>query len=397
LVQCSLDQVSALRTVRDIRTTLQHLPQELGQIYESILMRVSAADTPIVRKVLLWLSFTVLPVTLEELHSAIAIEHDCEELDEDSCLSSAEEIIAVCGSLITVSTNGPGHVRLAHLSVKDYLLSEDIRNGPATAFALNQTASYRELALDCLTYLSFRSFQSGPSTSKDEFAARLANYPFLRHATTSWTYYLRAAETPEKASIQHDEKILAFFSPSNHEAFMSWIQTLNAGSSSAGSSWSSYPKHATALYYAASFGLLHVCQHIIHQGADLNVPGSRYGGTALHGAVCRDQLAVIRALLEAGADVNKCDFDKVSPLHTASAEGYVDCVKLLLHYGANKDALDRGGEKPVDWARNAEQDDCRDVLDADLVEIAEPVAGADEAKMWTGWKGTYVPVWSSRV
>jgi hypothetical protein len=362
-------------------------------------VRVSAADVPIVRKVLLWLSFTVLPITLDELHSAIAIEQGVDELDEDSCLSSAQEIMAVCGSLITVSSATPGHVRLAHLSVKDYLLSDNIRNGPASSFALRKVSGNCELALDCFTYLSFRSFQGGPATSAEDFDARLADYPFLRHAATAWTYYLRATEVADEPTIQLDEKILAFFDSTNHGAFMSWVQTLNAGSSSNNSSWSSYPKHATSLYYASSFGLLHVTQHLIAQGVDLNVPGSRYGGTALHGAVCRNQLPIIRMLLAVGADVNMNDWDKVTPLHTAAAEGYLDCVKLLLQYGADNNALDRGGEKPVDWATNAEQDECRSILEAntnDTTETGVGPVGTDEmdAKLWSGWTGTYVPAWS---
>lgn len=349
---------------------------------------------PIVRKILLWLSFTMLPITLEELHSAIAIEHGREELDEDSCLSSAQEIMAVCGSLITVSTDGPSYVRLAHLSVKDYLLSDDIRIGPASSFALGPTSGNCELALDCFTYLSFSSFQGGPSASEEDFEERLANYPFLRHAATAWTYYLRSTEVSGEPTVQHDAKILAFFSPASHGAFMSWVQTLNAGSSSNNSSWSSYPKHATALYYAASFGLLHVTQHLIDQGADLDAPGSRYGGTALHGAVCRNQLPVIRALLEAGADVNKSDWDEVFPLHSAATEGYTDCVKVLLQYGANRHALDKGGEKPIDWAMNAEQNQCRDILAADEQEMLDFAAEKSEVQVWAGWKGTYVPPWS---
>lgn len=401
--------MSALRTVRDIRTALQHIPHELGQTYENILVRVSTADAAIVRKILLWLCFTMLPITLEELHSAIAIEHGLDELDEDSCLSSAQEIIAVCGCLITVSTNGPGHVRLAHMSVKDYLLSEGIRNGPASPFALGQLSGNCELALDCFTYLSYSSFRSGPSLSEEDFALRLKNYPFLRHAATAWTYYLRATEVPGESSIQLDDKILGFFSPETSGVFMSWVQVLNAGSSSGGSSWTSYPKHATTLYYAASFGLLDVTQHLIEAGVDLNTPASRYGGTALHGAVCRNHISIVRALLEAGANARQGDWDKVTPLHTAAVEGYVDCVRLLLQHGADRNALDKAGEKPIDWAMNGEQKECQVILEtkpgmleADVVGLwsgdlnvpGKIAANAVDVKVWAGWGGKYIPEWS---
>ncbi len=65
---------------------------------------------------------------------------------------------------------------------------------------------------------------------------------------------------------------------------MSWVQDLNADYSF---KYNLYPQHATSLYYAASFCLDHIVNALIENGAVLDAPGSRFGGTALHGAVLR--------------------------------------------------------------------------------------------------------------
>lgn len=346
MAQCTLDAISTLRTVRSIKLALKEPPQGLSQMYEAILAKVPAADVVPLRKILLWLSFSVMPMKLDELHSAVAIEQDLDELDEDACLSSPQDVLHMCGSLVDISDQG--HVRLAHLSVRDYLLSDEICQGRASAFALEQKSGNREMALDCFTYLSFRDFQSGPCETSTAFTARIDDHPFLRHASISWTYYLRKADL----DTQLDDRILGFFSEERRNVFMSWVQVLNAPSNF---KWDLYPAHATSLYYASSFGLDFIVQHLIDGGANLDAPGSRFGGTALHGAVLRYHTSVADMLLQAGASASRADFNSVTPLHTAAAHSHVDSIELLLARGASVTARDRGGETPMDWAIKAGQ------------------------------------------
>ncbi|OCL09903.1 hypothetical protein AOQ84DRAFT_246552, partial [Glonium stellatum] len=354
LVQCTLDSIAMLRTVRSIRVALQELPQGLNQVYENILTKVPKSDIEIVRRTLLWLAFAVLPVSLDELHSAIAIEHGQDELDTESCLYSSHDIFSVCGSLINVSDQG--HVRLAHLSVKDYLLSPEIRNSnSASAFALTISEGNQELTLNCLTYVSFREFHTGPSRSSEEYANRLARHPFLKHASTAWTYYFRASGS----SSQSTDLVLDFFSPHNHQAFMSWVQVLNANFNF---KWNVFPRHDTSLYYAASFGLTDIVITLIGRKPNLDAPGSRFGGTALHGAAIRYHTAAVEALLKAGANPNQADFNHITPLHSAAGNGNLEVIRILLDYNASKEVTDQGGETPLDWAVKAGHKECQDLL-----------------------------------
>ena len=94
------------------------------EAYKNSLLRISIGDIEFVRRILLWLAFAVLPRTLEELYKAIAVEQGMDEMDQDSFLNSPQAISSLCGSLVSLSQHD--HVRMAHLLVKDYVLSSDV-------------------------------------------------------------------------------------------------------------------------------------------------------------------------------------------------------------------------------------------------------------------------------
>ena len=58
----------------------------------------------------------------------------------------------------------------------------------------------------------------------------------------------------------------------------------------------------------------------------------------LHDAAWAGDVARIRRLLAAGADVNGFDSDQKAPLHLAAADGHVEAINTLIDAGANVDA-----------------------------------------------------------
>ncbi|GFR27575.1 ankyrin-3 [Trichonephila clavata] len=71
------------------------------------------------------------------------------------------------------------------------------------------------------------------------------------------------------------------------------------------------------------------------------------GYTALHSAVMKGHLDIVKILLEKGADV-KLTFDHSShPLHLAAVSGNVDIVKCLLQHGAAVNCVNNFGETPL--------------------------------------------------
>jgi hypothetical protein len=109
---------------------------------------------------------------LEELHDAIAIEPGEGALDDDSRLSSPQDILSLRGSLLNIS--GQSSVRLAYLSVKGYVLSSEIRkDDDLSFFAPDPERANHALAADCLTSLSFEGLDSGPHDIIDGYLQRL--------------------------------------------------------------------------------------------------------------------------------------------------------------------------------------------------------------------------------
>lgn len=136
----------------------------------------------------------------------------------------------------------------------------------------------------------------------------------------------------------------------------------------------------TALHLAAAEGNVEVCQFLLSKGANVNSL-DRSGYTPLecalaeeHGDVInylrenggiineerRDYLtksmldsassgnvAKLKQLLVAGANINDSDYDFRTPLHLAASEGQVEAVEFLLKNDADVNALDRFGNSPL--------------------------------------------------
>ncbi len=82
---------------------------------------------------------------------------------------------------------------------------------------------------------------------------------------------------------------------------------------------------------------------LLEAGADVNIPQVD-GMTALHWAVYHDDAETAGLLVRSGADVNAENRYGVPPLSVAARNGSTDIVTLLLDAGGNANASLRGGE-----------------------------------------------------
>jgi hypothetical protein len=356
-VQCQLDQIAKLKTMRDIREALNNLPEGLHETYENILGKVAPGCIDIVRQTLQWLVCDVSTMTLAELHECLAIEEGMDHIDEEAQLSSPMDIYDLCGSLIAITAEG--EVILAHLSVKDYLLSDAIKHGKASAFALSLPEVNAENSFKCLTYLSFKEFQTGPAPTADDFESRLLAHPFLEHASRWWATY---AKNTGYSSVELQNRVMSFFASSSRPQFMSWLQVIcsqvvlraqdlkRTAIKKQKRRFYYYPKHATSLYYAASFGIEHVVKGLLEEGAEIDGTGGRLGATAFHAAALRGHVKVMNILFQKGADPNKVDFINQTALQSAALVNNPEVIKYLLEHGANPLARDDRRKTPYDWA-----------------------------------------------
>src|SRR6266404_4513054 len=105
------------------------------------------------------------------------------------------------------------------------------------------------------------------------------------------------------------------------------------------------------LGFAAFFGHRAIVEFLLKNGADVSLSArNAQKVTALHGAVARRDVEIVKMLLEAGADPNARQERGFAPLHDAAANGNAALVELLLKHGALADAKTDDGKNPADMA-----------------------------------------------
>ena len=82
--------------------------------------------------------------------------------------------------------------------------------------------------------------------------------------------------------------------------------------------------------------------------------------TALHFAAASDHAPIAKDLIAAGAEVDAVDAMRMTPLHHAAGWGAMEASKVLLEGGANLTKKAKGGNTPLDEAReNGHKQVCR--------------------------------------
>lgn len=126
------------------------------------------------------------------------------------------------------------------------------------------------------------------------------------------------------------------------------------------------PLIAAASLHADKVGLLY-----IEKGADINYQGL-HGGTALHWAAWTGRDVLVDRLIKAGADIHLRSVKFNSTPLLWAVHGYkfgegknryrqVECVKLLVAAGADKNTPNEEGKKPIDFL-DAQDSALREIL-----------------------------------
>ena len=124
------------------------------------------------------------------------------------------------------------------------------------------------------------------------------------------------------------------------------LVTANSGAVNSFAADGFYP-----LGLAAFFGHRAIVEFLLKNGADVKTAArNAQKVTALHGAVARRDVEIVKMLLEAGADPNARQERGFVPLHDAAANGHAGLVDLLLKHGACADARADDGKTAGDMA-----------------------------------------------
>ena len=123
------------------------------------------------------------------------------------------------------------------------------------------------------------------------------------------------------------------------------------------------PDGFTPLGFAVFFSQPENVKALFDAGADVNLPSREsMKVTPLASAAAAKQTELARVLIAHGANVNARGATGHVPLHEAAANGNVELVKLLIDSGADRNAKTDDGKTPLDFAIEYKRDEVVDLL-----------------------------------
>jgi hypothetical protein len=154
-VACQLDELRELSAEGPIRKALGSLPVGLDATYDRALLRIHPEQRNRVANALMWLAFSVRPLTIDEFAEAFVLDRENMASLQKDRLFNAEDALQYLPSLIikmppTRKVKGPT-VRFSHFSVKEYITSERLLQGKNAARSLyfSETDAHIHIAHTC--------------------------------------------------------------------------------------------------------------------------------------------------------------------------------------------------------------------------------------------------------
>ncbi|KZP17116.1 hypothetical protein FIBSPDRAFT_894522 [Athelia psychrophila] len=304
-VAFQMEALSKCRTRRAVDDQLRNLPKDLESMYERALS--NSPHHQDLKQCLMWLAFSSYPLKPEELPDVVTVDLSSNgppSYDPDLRYFGTADMLITCSGVVTETEwrqDYPNEtiriIKLAHMSVKDYLVSDRIKAGAASYFSMNTMLSHSLITMACLAYLfHLRSFRSLNDSV-------LESFPLGPYAAKSWIKHMQLGGGEAEHLSQMTECI---FSLDDTRAITTWVR-LNDPDPDFYFERAKYQKTsadiASPLYYACISGLTSVAQKLLVHGADTNECGGRYG-YALQAGSMMGHNAIVRLLLEKGADVN---------------------------------------------------------------------------------------------
>lgn len=336
-------------TLPALRRALNSLPKTLDETYERILMNIDESYVSDVKKILQFLTFSPRPMNLAELVEVLAIDMEREEprFDVENRIPDPKDIISMCSTLVTV-TNFTGwrdpyitvqmweRPRLAHFSVKEYLLSDRIKSSKASMYSVDPISGNLFIAQTYLAYLLGPQFSDG-HCGFEGLKSRYRNWPLFRAAVLLFPTHISTADTHiDTTTTALIQKLFSTRHNPNGGNYAAWVGSLIPEADT------KTIINTPPLYYAASFGMTSIVKMLLSDmpKAEIDIKGGRTFATPLHVACFRQREKIVKLLLEAGADPNSTNCKGESCIYWArdwgrpGALGCSEIYELLIKYGA---------------------------------------------------------------
>lgn len=376
-VRCQIESLCKLRNDNVIRAALFNLPRTLQDTYHRLLQRIEDChpdDAETFRRVLSWLVRGVRDLTLDELAEAISIDPESDQgsMDFGAVDTDPEDVLGILGGLVVVSAEKI--VSLAHYSVKEFLVSEEVRTTKPN-FWIGSYDVERDLAAVCLAYLCYDDFRKPLLPDIGAFEGRLNEYKFLAYATVAWPSHVKGSGKEGCPAQDVLDLAMRFLSSTKgaRKNYWSW-EEVNRQQKVEYLAWK-YQRPAP-LICAAWHGLSDAVRRLVSEEDASNNMTAAFEIAVLNGhgltvdvflahhrqlaaeadgsadqrlttrsklnleralftAASRGHDGIVEMLVQEGADVDGRVIKDRNALHVAALEGHAQTVDLLLRHGAN--------------------------------------------------------------
>ncbi|CAG9983821.1 unnamed protein product [Clonostachys byssicola] len=332
LAELHLNSLKGCYTATKVRRALKALPTgstAYDETYEAAMERIGSQTNTkgFAASVLAWITLARRPFKTSELRHALAVEVGEAEFDQGN-LPHIDDVVAVCAGLVVVDKESD-IVRLVHYTTQQYF-ERTQRDWFPSAEA--------DITAACVTYLSYETFKSGGFWTQTELEQRLSLHKFYDYAANNWGHHART-------SLSTSQQLIEFLESNEQaEAAAHALMVMTE-------SWDyKIAPRMKGLHLAAYFGIAEAIGALLGHVKYSDIKDS-YGWTPLAWAAMKKHDAVIKLLLENGADADSMDANDRTPLSLAAEKGHEAIVGLLLATErVNVDSKDKMGNTPLLYA-----------------------------------------------
>ena len=340
LARLHVDSLLDKSSKKKVLSTLAQLPkgtEALDKAYSDAIKRIEgqlSGHRTLATNVLSWITYAQRPLTTRELCHALAVEPGDLELDQDN-IPDVEYMVSVCAGLVIIDDESK-IIRLVHYTTQEYF--ERIRE------SWNPRAQ-QEIAIACLTYLSFNPFRSGACPNDEQLESRLERYTFLDYASPYWGHHIG------KFQEQVCELASCFLQVTT--LISCAVQITSIRESRYNDHSQHFPKDTTGLHITAGFGLMYLLERLLSEMGDVLADSKDSDGrTPLSQAAQQGHTAVVKLLVERDdVEADSEDQSSRTPLSYAAMEGHEEVVQLLImRDDVDADSNDSVDSTPLLWA-----------------------------------------------
>lgn len=322
-MEYQLESLRSCLSLASVRKTLGSMPRTLEKTYDMMLARINPEYRDQLFVVLQWLAFCVRPLRLAEVAEVLVLKPDASTLSEQDRLFCERDIVTMGSGLIRISNED--EVRLAHYSVKEYLMSDQQRSMQAPSFHMAEIPSNCYIAHCCVTYLLLLNQFGGLPTDTS------LKLPLLDYAAAHWHDHARIAlrAGDHGAHTEHFiSSAVQLLDESRGSAYLNWLRISDPDDWNRRDLTKGERRVPQSLYYVSLLGLCDIARKLVERGYDVNARGGLFG-SALQAAAFRNRREVVRMLVQNGAEINIRGGLHSTALNAAAVNGSEAAFRLL--------------------------------------------------------------------